>query len=245
MPNSRLIHQKIVDSKQVHDLSNDTSRLAFTWLLTFTDREGRAHGDPIWLRNKLFPRRENITTEQMRGYVSEWHEAELVIWYRAKGDLWIYFPSFFEHQKGFDKRNEPISTIPDPPPWAPGGPLDVADVANSERIRPMVARNPQAPTEPLVVTVPPDLLRDIRNSISSRVSERTVGQAIGSCGLEAVRKAVAVAQQWDARTWAYVVKILNQGEAAEPEQPAAPKEPAAPAQPRRVQNPVTGEWEEI
>jgi hypothetical protein len=47
----------------------------------------------------LFPRREDITIAQMEGYIREWFEEKLIIWYEAKGDMWIFFTAFFKHNK--------------------------------------------------------------------------------------------------------------------------------------------------
>jgi hypothetical protein len=96
----------------MHNLSDDTSRLAFTWLLTFADAEGRVHGDPLVLHAMLFPRRTDITPEQIETYVQEWADAGLVIWYFAKDDTWIKFVNFEKHQIGLRKDREPESEIP-------------------------------------------------------------------------------------------------------------------------------------
>lgn len=115
MARGRIIANEITRDKRVNDLSDDTSRLAFTWLVTFADCEGRTHGDPSLIRSILFPRRDDISIKQMESYIAEWAEAGLVIWYKCNGDRWIQFPAFAKHQKGFDKRHEPDSAHPPPP----------------------------------------------------------------------------------------------------------------------------------
>ena len=115
MARGRIIANDITKDKRVSDLSDDTSRLAFTWLVTFADCEGRTHGDPALIRSILFPRREDITIKQMEVYIREWADLGLVIWYECNGDKWIQFPAFAKHQKGFDKRHEPDSVHPPPP----------------------------------------------------------------------------------------------------------------------------------
>jgi hypothetical protein len=115
MAKGRIIVSAITCDKCVNNLSDDTSRLAFTWLVTFADREGRTYGDPAVVRSMLFPRREDVSIAQMERYITEWAACGLIVWYEADGDLWIAFPSFFKHQTGFDKRHEPASTVPVPP----------------------------------------------------------------------------------------------------------------------------------
>lgn len=119
MARGRIIVSDITKDKRVNDLSDDTSRLAFTWLVTFADREGRTHGDPAIVRSMVFPRRDDISVDQMRQYIAEWAACGLVTWYEAEGDHWIAFPSFEKHQTGFDQRHEPQSIVPEPPQAMP------------------------------------------------------------------------------------------------------------------------------
>ena len=114
MARGRMINSKITRNKAINDLSDDTSRLAFTWLVTFADVEGRTNGDPALVRSLVFPRRVDVTVEQMTRYIQEWAAAGLVTWYRAEGDLWIEFPSFADNQRGMDRRKEQPSDIPEP-----------------------------------------------------------------------------------------------------------------------------------
>lgn len=114
MARGRMITNEIARDKKVNELSCDTSRLAFTWLITFADVEGRTYGDPVLVKNMLFPRRDDITTEQMITYISEWAEAGLIIWYETRGDKWITFPNFRRHQPNLRVDREPASIIPEP-----------------------------------------------------------------------------------------------------------------------------------
>ena len=109
-----MISNAITRDKRINDLSDDTSRLAFTWLITFADAEGRTYGDPAVLRSMLFPRRSDISVEQMESYVIEWAIAGIIEWYEAAGDLWIHFVSFDKHQPGLRKEREAKSEIPEP-----------------------------------------------------------------------------------------------------------------------------------
>jgi hypothetical protein len=112
MARGRFISNAITSDKKINDLSDDTSRLAFTWLVTYADCEGRTHGDPAMVRSLLFPRRSDVTNERMEAYISEWQAAGLVRVYSANGDLWIDFPNFSKHQTGLRKDHEAASTIP-------------------------------------------------------------------------------------------------------------------------------------
>jgi len=115
MARGRMINRAICADKRVDDLSCDASRLAFTWLIAHLDSEGRTYGDPAMVRSTVFPRRTDITIEQMADYIQEWSDLGLVVWYEAEGDLWLWFPAFEKNQVGLDRRKEPESVIPHPP----------------------------------------------------------------------------------------------------------------------------------
>lgn len=122
MARGRMINSSITEDKRVNDLSDDTCRLSLTWLITFADCEGRVTGDPAMIRAKVFPRRNDVTIEQIQRYIVEWQSAQdpdtglgLVVWYEAKGDLWIWFPGFERNQAGLRKDKEAPSSIPAPP----------------------------------------------------------------------------------------------------------------------------------
>jgi hypothetical protein len=110
-----MITNGICLDKRINSLSDDTSRLAFTWLVTFADCEGRTYGDPAAVRSLLFPRRDDVSIEQMACYLREWADVGLIVQYQAGGDQWIWFPAFEKNQVGLRKEREPKSVIPPPP----------------------------------------------------------------------------------------------------------------------------------
>lgn len=112
MARGRMVTNNISRDKAINGLSDDTSRLAFTWLITFADKEGRVFGDPALIRSMLFPRRDDISNEQMTRYVTEWANAKLIIWYESDDEQWIWFPKFDKNQPGLRKEREPESEIP-------------------------------------------------------------------------------------------------------------------------------------
>ncbi len=140
MARGRMVANGICADKRINDLSDDTSRLAFTWLITFADCEGRTHGDPAMVRSMLFPRRTDISLERMAGYIREWADCGLVIWYEAHGDRWIAFPAFAKNQPGLRKSREPESAIPAPPAVSTESPLTVE--SETSGILPEAIRQP-------------------------------------------------------------------------------------------------------
>lgn len=114
MARGRMINNSICYDKRINNLSDDTSRLAFTWLITYADCEGRVNGDPAIVRSMLFPRRDNFTNADMEGYIREWADAGLIVWYEANSDWYICFPAFDRNQSGLRKDREAPSIIPAP-----------------------------------------------------------------------------------------------------------------------------------
>ena len=110
-----MVANNICKDKDVHQLSDDTCRLLFTWLITFADCEGRTYGDPAIVKSTVYPRRTDITVEQIDGYLNELNSSGLILRYTAEDDLYILFPAFDKNQPGLRKDREPVSEIPPPP----------------------------------------------------------------------------------------------------------------------------------
>lgn len=112
MARGRFISKEITLDKKVNSLSSPWSMLAFTWLISSADVEGRTYGDPCIVKSLVFPRQPAITVDQVEGFIREWDAAGLVIWYEVDGEKYICFPNFEKHQVGLRKDREPGSTIP-------------------------------------------------------------------------------------------------------------------------------------
>jgi hypothetical protein len=213
MARCRLLYQKVVLSRQLSNLSDDTSRLAFTWLIPFGDREGRTRGDPGLVCALLFPRRRDITDERMENYIREWHAQKLVIWYRVDGDLWLAFTQWEKHQRGFDRRHEPDSEIPAPPEWTPECPVDVT--APSPEV-PVTKAAPRPKLEPLPEST--DILKAIMPLADQLYEGRVpadrllvqVEQTLAEYGPEDTLAAAQKAIGAGGHSWAYVRTILEQ-----------------------------------
>lgn len=112
MARGRMITNLICKDKKVHALSDDTARLLFTWLITVADCEGRTYGDPAIVKSTIFPRRNDITTERVDGYLNEMFMLGLIVRYIVDDEQYIYFPSFEKNQIGLRKDREAPSEIP-------------------------------------------------------------------------------------------------------------------------------------
>jgi hypothetical protein len=112
MARGRFISKEITIDKKVNSLSSPWSMLAFTWLLTHADGNGRTHGDPSVVRSIIFPRQSSVTIDDVEGYIREWDEIGLINWYQVGDEYYIEFPNFGKHQIGLRPEKEGKSFIP-------------------------------------------------------------------------------------------------------------------------------------
>ena len=128
MARGRFISKEITIDKKVNSLSSPWSMLGFTWLLTHADGYGRTYGDPAVVRSMVFPRRPEVTVDDVDGYIREWSDARLIIWYEVAGDMYIEFPNFSKHQIGLNITKEAKSNIPPNPASAGKLPEDSGEL---------------------------------------------------------------------------------------------------------------------
>ena len=94
MAYGRIISKKISFNPDMEKLSNDTSRLLFTWTITHLDRDGLIYGNPGILKSIVFPRRSDIDIKDVDKYIREWCEAGLTILYENNNEQYLYFIGF-------------------------------------------------------------------------------------------------------------------------------------------------------
>lgn len=112
MAQGRMLSRNISLDKRVNDLPSDQCRLGFTWSIAHLDRDGRVHGDPAILKSLIFPRRDDITVEDMLAMRDEWARVGLVVLYQVGDEEFLEYPRFKQHQKGMRYEREPASIIP-------------------------------------------------------------------------------------------------------------------------------------
>jgi hypothetical protein len=112
-----MVNSKIVFNTVLAGLPSDTERLAFTWLITFADAQGRHSANPKVLRSLLFPLRETTehpTAEDIKEYLARWNELDLIRLYDADGQPYLWFPKFRDNQPGLRSSRERVMTPPPP-----------------------------------------------------------------------------------------------------------------------------------
>jgi hypothetical protein len=95
-----MLNNKVSQSLQFNQLPNDTCRLLATWTIAHLDVNGVFYADPAIVRSLIFPRRTDISAEDVAGYLDAMEAVGLIERYEANGDLWQRWPGFQQNQPG-------------------------------------------------------------------------------------------------------------------------------------------------
>ena len=71
----------------------------FVLLMTCADDQGRADGDVLVLRSELFPRRRDVTDDQVAGWIDELVVEGCIHRYRIGGEEFVHFPAWENYQR--------------------------------------------------------------------------------------------------------------------------------------------------
>jgi len=115
MASGRMLLKKISKSKPVNQLSCDTARLLFTWMLAHLDCNGAIQADPVLVKNTVFPWREDIKVKDVVLYIDEMENLGLIQRYGEEGQ-YLFYPNFDEEQPKIQKDREAKPEIPPPTP---------------------------------------------------------------------------------------------------------------------------------
>ncbi len=100
MARGRMLNKKVCGCKQFDNLPDDTCRLLATWTISQLDVRGVFYADPAMVCSLVFPRRSDVTAEQVAGYLNEMEEQGLIVRFEASNDVWQWWPGFERNQVG-------------------------------------------------------------------------------------------------------------------------------------------------
>jgi len=125
MARGRMLNNSVCASKKFHDLPDDTCRLMATWTISMLDVQGVFYGDPAMVKSIIFPRRMDITIEQVAGYLDAMEQVDLIRRFEAKGETWQWWPGFMSNQAGLrvDRETPSHPAPPMMPPLPPAPPI--------------------------------------------------------------------------------------------------------------------------
>ena len=114
MARGRMLNKTVCASLKFQELPDDTCRLLATWIISQLDVRGVFYGDPAMVKSYVFPRRADITIDDVRGYLDEMQATGLIVLFEAKGDIWQFWPGFTDNQAGLRADRE-TTEFPEPP----------------------------------------------------------------------------------------------------------------------------------
>jgi hypothetical protein len=109
-----MLNSSVSRSLKFHQLSDDTCRLLASWTIAHLDKYGVFCGDAVMVKSYIFPRRDDISVEQVESYLQEMERLGLIVLFEAKGDRWQHWPGFAHNQVGLRPERESTS-YPLPP----------------------------------------------------------------------------------------------------------------------------------
>ena len=115
MAKGRMLIKTVSTSKALANLSSDSARLLWTWLLPHLDREGRHHALPSIVKGAAVPRLRNHTEKTITEHLRQLSDVGLIVLYEVDGDAYLQYNQFDEHQPGLNKDREAPSSCPPPP----------------------------------------------------------------------------------------------------------------------------------
>lgn len=98
MARGRMLNKSVSASRKFHLLSDDTCRLLATWTLAHLDKNGVFYGDPVIVKSLIFPRRGDVTVEQVEMYLENMRDIGLIILFESQGQIWQYWSGFADNQ---------------------------------------------------------------------------------------------------------------------------------------------------
>jgi hypothetical protein len=129
MPIWRKLHVKVVDSLDLNDMPDDFTRLLWVLLPTQLDRCGRGIDNSAWVRSKVFPLREDVTST-MIATAMDWYVGRgMIERYEADDRKFFWIPTWHTYQ-GVTKK-EAASNRPAPSSYIDPEPLEEAVPTNS------------------------------------------------------------------------------------------------------------------
>ena len=111
MPQWRKLHTKTLESMDINDMPDDTTRLLWLLMVLVLDKEGRGIDNPAWIKAKAMPLRTDIKLDKITQAMDFFAERKMIIRYTADDRKYFYVPKWHRYQS---TSKEAPSEYPDP-----------------------------------------------------------------------------------------------------------------------------------
>jgi len=112
MARGRMLQNRISKSKKLAELSSDTVRLLYTWMLSHLDVNGNFYADPVMVNNIVFTRL-NKSANDVQNALDELEQEGLIERYQINDEIYLKYPDFHEKQPKIQRDREASPEIPD------------------------------------------------------------------------------------------------------------------------------------
>jgi hypothetical protein len=112
MPTYRKLHTKVTQSFDFNEMPDDFTRCLWLLMPLGLDSEGRGIYNGSWIKAKLMPLREDITSKEIMTGMEWFASRKMIIVYEVDGRAYFYIPTFKDYQSGTEK--EAKSVLPAP-----------------------------------------------------------------------------------------------------------------------------------
>lgn len=162
MPKYRQLHTKIIDSFDFNEMPNDFIRVFWMLLIVTADSQGRMIDNPVWVRSKMFPMRDNVKSSEITSAIDWLANRKMIVRYEVDNKGYFYIPSFQSHQTGTSK--EAQSLLPAPPE-----PVNSYSGVTPELVQSYSASDADADTYTEADTPPAPAFSSLRDTYQSQV----------------------------------------------------------------------------
>ena len=109
----RIIWNSISTSQKIRKVEGDKwfrvgCHLTYTWLLPWTDDDGRMRGEPDWIRVNVLPY-EGFTDKEVEKMLLELSRVNLIVWYEVDGEKFI---EIINNKQNIRKDRYKVSVFP-------------------------------------------------------------------------------------------------------------------------------------
>lgn len=113
MAKGRMLQKRISNSRKMANLSSDTTRLLYTWMLSHLDINGCFYADPVMVNNIVMTRLLK-PIKVIEACLDELEREGLIIRYESDGERYLSYPDFEEKQPSLQPTKEGKPDIPPP-----------------------------------------------------------------------------------------------------------------------------------
>ena len=115
MADGRILSKRISKSDKVANLSSDTARMIYSWIIPYLDVDGPMEANTRLMKGEIAPLLDHITPEKIQEILIEFNSAGLIILYEVENKQYLQLIKFDENQPNLRKDREKKSIIPTPP----------------------------------------------------------------------------------------------------------------------------------